>query len=144
MKVTEKEFISRYIKKHSETISNIFPDDFTNLTETEKLEVPNKTLVLGSEFFGAIEILTTEGTPVLQAESIHKAKYIVYANLNRRGNIIIPKNEVEIKTAVENYEKHLDWILLDIEEELSKELPDSRNIHSITNAIFLKLNLVHY
>ena len=142
--MTEKEFISRYIKKHSETSSKIFPDDFTNLTDTEKLEMPNKTLVLGSEFFGAVEILTTEGTPVLQSESIYKAKYIVYANLNRSGNIIIPKNKNEIKTAVENYEKHLDWILLDIEEDLKKELPESRNLHSVTNDIFLKLNLVHY
>jgi hypothetical protein len=142
--VTEKEFISRYIKKHAETNSKIFPDDFTNLSDTEKLELPHKTLVLGNEFFGAFEILTTEGTPVLQAENIHKAKYIVYANLNRSGNIILPKKENEIKTAVENYEKHLDWILLDIEEELKKKLPESRNFHSITNEIFLKLNLVRY
>ncbi len=106
--------------------------------------MPPNTLVLGSEFFGAVEILTTEGTPILQAESIHKAKYIVYANLNRSGNIIIPKNEYEIKTAVENYEKHLDWILLDIEEELKKKLPKSRNFHSVTNEIFLKLNLVRH
>ena len=106
--------------------------------------MPHKTLVLGNEFFGVVEILTTEGTPVLQAESIHKAKYIVYANLNRSGNIIIPKNKNEIKTAVENYEKHLDWILLDIEEDLKKELPESRNLHSVTNEIFLKSNLVRY
>ncbi len=142
--MTEKEFISQYINKHYETSSKIFPDDFTNLTDTEKLEMPNKTLVLGNEFFGAIEILTTEGTPVLQADNIHKAKYIVYANFNRSGNIIIPKSEYEIKTAVENYEKHLDWILLDIEEELKTKLPDSRNLHSVTNEIFLKLNLVRY
>ncbi len=142
--MTEKEFISQYINKHSETSSKIFPNDFTNLTDAEKLEMPCKTLVLGNEFFGAIEILTTEGTPVLQAESIHKAKYIVYANLNRSGDIIIPKNEYEMKTAVEKYEKHLDWILLDIEEELKKKLPESRNLHSITNEIFLKLNLVRY
>jgi hypothetical protein len=142
--VTEKDFISRYISKHSETSSKIFPDDFTNLTDTEKLEMPNKTLVLGSEFFGSVEILTTEGTPVLQAESIQKAKYIVYANLNRSGNIIIPKKENDIKAAVENYEKHLDWILLDIEEELKKNFPESRNLHSVSNEIFLKLNLVRY
>jgi len=78
--VTEKEFISQYINKHFESNSKIFPDEFTNLTDTEKLEMPHKTLVLGNEFFGAIEILTTEGIPVLQAENIHKAKYIVYAN----------------------------------------------------------------
>jgi hypothetical protein len=142
--VTEKEFITRYINKHSETSSKIFPDDFTNLIDTEKLEMPNKTLVLGNEFFGAIEILTTEGTPVLQADNIHKAKYIVYTNLNRSGNIVIPKNNNETKTAVENYEKHLDWILLDIEEDLKKKLPESRNLHSITNEIFLKLSLVRY
>jgi len=142
--VTEKEFITQYINKHTEINSKIFPDDFTNLTKTEKLEIPDKTLVLGSEFFGSVEILTTEGTPVLQAENIHKAKYIVYANLNRSGNIIIPKKENEIKTAVDNYEKHLDWILLDIEEQVKKKLPESRNLHSITNEIFLKLNLVRY
>ena len=142
--MTEKEFITQYINKHTEINSKIFPDDFTNLTETEKLEIPDKTLVLGSEFFGSVEILTTEGTPVLQAENIHKAKYIVYANLNRSGNIIIPKKENEIKTAVDNYEKHLDWILLDIEEQVKKKLPESRNLHSITNEIFLKLNLVRY
>ena len=142
--MTKKEFITRYIKKHSERSSKIFPDDFTNLSDTEKLELPHKTLVLGAEFFGAMEILTTEGTPVLQAENIHKAKYIVYANLNRSGNIIIPKKEKDIKTAVEDYEKYLDWILLDINEELKKNLPDSRNLHSVTNEIFLKLNLVRY
>ena len=142
--MTEKEFITQYINKHTEINSKIFPDDFTNLTKTEKLEIPDKTLVLGSEFFGSVEILTTEGTPVLQAENIHKAKYIVYANLNRSGNIIIPKKENEIKTAVDNYEKHLDWILLDIEEQVKKKLPESRNLHSITNEIFLKLNLVRY
>ena len=121
--MTEKEFISQYINKHSETSNKIFPDDFTNLSDTEKLEMPPNTLVLGSEFFGAVEILTTEGTPILQAESIHKAKYIVYANLNRSGNIIIPKNEYEIKTAVENYEKHLDWILLISLKFMVKNLP---------------------
>jgi len=142
--VTEKEFITQYIKKHSETSSKIFPHDFTNLTDTEKLEMPHKTLVLGNEFFGTVEILTTEGTSILQAESIYKAKYIVYANLNRSGNIIIPISEYEIKTAVENYEKYLDWILLDIEEELKTNLPDSRNLHSVTNEIFLKLNLIRY
>lgn len=142
--MTEKEFISQYIKKHYETSSKIFPDDFTNLTDTEKLEMSHKTLVLGNEFFGVVEILTTEGTPVLQADNIHKAKYIVYANLNRRGNIIIPKSEYEIKTAVENYEKYLDWILFDIEEDIKQKLPDSRNLHSVTNEIFLKLNLVRY
>lgn len=142
--MTEKEFISRYISKHTEINSKNFPDDYTNLNDTKELFIPDKTLVLGSELFGSVEILTTEGEPVLQAETIHKAKYILYANSNRRGKIIIPNKDGDIKAAVENYEKHLDWILLDIEEELKKDLPESRNLHSITNEIFLKLNLVRY
>ena len=142
--MTEKKFITQYINKYTEVNSKIFPDDFTNQTETEKLDIPDKTLVLGSELFGSVEILTTEGAPVLQAESIYKAKYILYANSNRGSKIIIPKNDNDIKTAVENYEKHLDWILLDIEEQLKKNLPESRNLHSLTNEIFLKLNLVRY
>jgi len=142
--VTEKEFISHYINKYSETNNKIFPDDFNSLTNTENLELPDKTLVLGNEFFGSIEIITTGGSPVLQVESIHKAKYIVYATVNRSGNIVIPKNEDEIKTAVDKYEKHLDWILLDIEEKLKKKLPESQNLHSVSNEIFLKLNLVRY
>lgn len=142
--MTEKEFVLHYIKNHSEKDQKIFPNDFANLTDIEKLELPQKSLVLGNEFFGSIEITTTESTPVLQVQSIHKAKYIVYANLNRNGDIIIPKSENEIKTAVENYEKHLDWLLLDIEEMLKKNLLESRNLHSITNEIFLKLNLVRY
>ena len=106
--------------------------------------MPHKTLVLGNEFFGVVEILTIEGKPVLQVDNFHKAKYIVYANLNRSSNIIIPKSEYEIKTAVENYEKYLDWILLDIEDKLKQKLPESRNLLSVTNEIFLKLNLVRY
>ena len=142
--MTEKEFVSHYIKKHSEKNHKTFPNDFSNLTDIEKLELPQKSLVLGNEFFGSIEILTTEGTPVLQAESIHKAKFIVYANLNRSGNIIIPKSENEIKTSLENYEQYLDHVLLDIENELKKEIPESRNLHSVSNEIFMKLNLVRY
>lgn len=142
--MTEKEFISRYISKHNEINSKNFPDDFANLTDIEELTIPNKTLVLGSELFGSYEILTTEGEPVLNVESIHKAKYILYANSNRSSNIIIPKREIDIKGAVDNYEKYLDWILFDITEEMKKKLPESRNLFSVTNEIFLKLNLVRY
>ena len=67
--MTEKEFISRYISKHTEINSKNFPDDYTNLNNTKELFIPDKTLVLGSELFGSVEILTTEGEPVLQAET---------------------------------------------------------------------------
>jgi len=78
--VTEKEFISQYINKQSETSSKIFPHDFTILTDTEKLEMPHKILVLGKEFFSVFEILTTDGIHVLQAESILKPSTLFMPN----------------------------------------------------------------
>jgi hypothetical protein len=142
--VTEEKFVSQYIKKHAETNIKNFPDDFIVVSDNEILENPHKTLVLGNEFFGNYEILTADGMPFIQAENIHKAKYIVYASRHFDSNIMIPKNDSEIKTAVENYEKYLDWILLDIEESFKIEVPKSPNIYSVSNEIFMKLNMVRY
>ena len=142
--MTEKKFVSQYIKKHSETDTKNFPDDFAVLTSTKNIEVPRKTLVPGEEFFGNYEILTTNGESVLQVDNIYKAKYIIYANTNRSGNVLIPKDDSEIKSAVGKYEEYLDWILMDIEEKLKEALPESPNLHALSNEIFMKLNLVRY
>ena len=143
-KVTKKEFISQYIKKQSESIAKKFPDDFITPTSVKRLEIPQKTLVLSDEFFGQYEILTTEGIPVLQAENIYMAKYVIYASKDHRGSVTIPKDNNEIKTAVESYERYLDSILMDIKESFKKNFPDSPDINSVSSEIFTKLNLVRY
>ena len=143
-KVTKKEFISQYIKKQSESIAKKFPDDFISPTSVKRLEIPQKTLVLSDEFFGQYEILTTEGAPVLQAENIYIAKYVIYASKNRISPIAIPENDNEIRTAVESYERHLDLILMNIKESFRKYFLDSPDINSVSSEIFTKLNLVRY
>ena len=143
-KVTKKEFVSQYIKKHNESLTRKFPDDFIIPTVKEKIELPQKTLVLGNEFFGQHEILTTEGSSVLLAENIYKAKYIIYAGKDRRRSVLIPKDYIELKSGVESYEKYLDSILMDIKENFEKNFPESPDINSVLNEIFSKLNLIRY
>lgn len=142
--MTKKEFVFQYIKKHNESGLKNFPDDFTDLTDAIKHQLPAETLVLGNEFFGKYEILTTDGSPVMNADNIFKAKYIIYGNRDREGYIFIPEDESKIKSAVEKYERYLDQILTDISEDLKKHMPELLNDHSISNEIFMKLNLVRY
>lgn len=141
-RVSIKEFVSQYINEFSKEGVKIFPDDFANLTDTKQLDLPNKTIVMGNEFFGEFEITTTDGTPVYQAADINEAKYIVYASRKRSGKILIPKKSPDIKGAVEKYEDYLDSVLHDIEGNFLNEFPNSPELHATTNEVFSKLGLV--
>ena len=94
--------------------------------------------------FGKIELVTTEGETAFLAENIYQAKYIVYCKKNSIEDVKIPINNDEIKAAVVNYEKYLDGILSDIKEEIKKHSIDIKQLHIISNEIFVKLNLVRY
>ena len=137
-----KEFVSQYINNFAGKETKNFPEDFTILTDPKKLELPPKTIVLGNEFFGQYEIITTDDTPLLQAANIFEAKYIVYSSRQRTGVILIPQNSTEIKEAVDHYEEYLDSILHDIEGSFLNEFPNSSELHKTTSEIFLKLGLV--
>lgn len=139
--MTEKEFISHYIKKHSDDLKD-FPEDFINLESTKELSIPAGTLMLGNELFGSYEIIKTDGTPILQAESIQKAKYIIYASRKPGGTIRIPMDDSLIIQAVEKYDAYLDSLLQEIPAEFKNLFPDSQNVYSVTGKIFKKLNLV--
>ena len=140
--MTIKGFISQYLNNHVDKDVKNFPEDFAKLNDSKKLELPPKTIVLGNEFFGQYEIITTDDTPLLQAANIFEAKYIVYASRQRTGVILIPQNSTEIKEAVDHYEEYLDSILHDIEGSFLNEFPNSSELHKTTSEIFLKLGLV--
>ena len=80
----EKEFISKWTVSLSKNGIKAFPEDFLGNMTTEEIKLPGRTLVIGEEFFGNYEILTVDGTAVLQAESQYKAKYIVYSNRKKK------------------------------------------------------------
>jgi hypothetical protein len=141
--LTEKEFINFWINKIlSGGIKNL-PDDFKDLKEFEEINLPQKSLLIGTELFGRIEIITADGTFFLQADDYNYAKYLVYASRQRTCKIKVPKNKNEIKTLVSDYEKYLDSFLVLLNSEYGKLFPE-RNPSFAVNEIFRAINLVRY
>ncbi len=142
--MNEKEFISSWTTKiNSEGIKN-FPDDFVQLNEFDEVFLPGKVLVIGQEFFGSYEILTVDGSLILQAENHSKAKFIIYSNRQKPVKIKIPKHEKVVKDSVLWYEEYLDGIIKKIETDYKKNFPGSKTYGDITNNILRMLNLTRY
>ena len=140
----EKEFISRWTVSLSENGIKAFPEDFLENMTTEEIKLPGRTLVIGEEFFGNYEILTVDGTAVLQAESQYKAKYIVYSNRKKNTSVKIPVRSEDIKTTVAKYENYLDSIIKEIEADYKKSFPGEKRSNDLTNEIFRVLSLNRY
>ena len=139
--MNEKDFIfSKSRELHLNGIKN-FPIDFINSKNYNVIEVPEKELVLGKEFFGLYEVSTIAGDFLLTFSNSYEAKYIVYASKNRKAEIKIPVESDSIKSAVESYEKYLDQLLLEIKKDYLARFQNGKNITSVSNEIFKKLNL---
>ena len=142
--MTEKEFISGWTNKISNEGIKTFPGEFINKSDNVIVKLPGKALVIGKEFFGSFEILTVDGSPVLHADSHVKAKYIIYANRMKPGEIIVPKDENGIKQSVTLYENYLDEFIKLIGIDYKKNFPGGKNSISVVNEIFKMLNLIRY
>lgn len=141
--MTEKEFIKKWVNEIGELLKN-FPDDFIDKTRCVKMQMPGKSLVPGSELFGSYEILDVEGTPQFQVDNYSKLKFILYANRTKPSEIYMPNEEEKIKTAVKNYESHIDSFLIGIEKEYKNDFPGAKNFKEISNSIFYNLNIQRY
>ncbi len=142
--MTSKEFISKKVKELSSGGIKSFPDDFIIPCDTSSLTLPEETLIIGNEFFGSFEILTSKGNTFDHSESLLKAKYIVYAGKGKNKKIQIPLDGNNIEIIVKNYEKYLDVLLKAIESEYRTKFPEGDEIHIVTNEIFRKLNLYRF
>ena len=140
----EKEFISKWTASLSEKGIKTFPEDFWENKTSEEITLPGKTLVIGEEFFGNYEVLTVDGTAVLQVESQFKAKYIVYSSRKKNTSVKIPVKSEDIKTAVAKYENYLDSIIKEIEADYKKSFPGEKRSNDLTNEIFRVLSLNRY
>lgn len=141
--MTEKDFIKKWVNEIGELLKN-FPDDFIENTQCEKMKMPGKLLVPGSELFGSYEILDTDGNPQLQVADYPRLKYILYANRNKPTEILIPSDNEKIKSMVKNYENHIDSFLLAIEKEYKNAFAGAKNFKEISNSIFYNLNIQRY
>jgi translation initiation factor IF-2 len=70
-----------------------------------------------------------------------EAKYVVYASRDRKNKIKIPRDSTLIKNTVEDYENYLDQLLHDIKKDYLKKINNGKNLSSVSNEIFKKLNL---
>jgi hypothetical protein len=140
--VNEKDFI--FSKSKDISLSGIknFPVDFADLKKVRELDVPDKQLMPGTEFFGSFEVSTTAGDFILTFDNESEAKYISYASLNRKNKIKIPKELTNISKAVESYEKYLDNLLNEIKKDFEYRFKTSKNFNSVSNEIFKRLNLI--
>ena len=139
--MSEKDFI--FSKSKDLSISGLknFPIDFINPKSSNAIDVPDKVLVLGKEFFGSYEVSSTTSDFVLTFNNEFEAKYVVYASQNKKNKIKIPFDLISIKRAVEDYEQYLDQLLQEIKKDYLKKINNGKNFTSVSNEIFKKLNL---
>jgi hypothetical protein len=140
--LNEREFISAQSAKILSEGIKIFPEDFCNLSDAEELDLPEKNLLLGKDFFGLFEITTTEGETVMNLKNRLEAKFIVYSSSKRDKKIKIPKDFKVIADSVKKYENYLDELLTKIKNEYQKQNLKIKNMGSVSGEIFKKLNLI--
>jgi len=139
--LNEKEFITTQIEKIKSDGIKIFPEDFCDLSDIKEINLPEKNLVLGKDFFGSFEITATNGEAVLNVEDQSEAKFIVYSSKKRAKQIKIPKDSKLITESIEKYESYLDELLTKIKNDYRKENLQVKSIGIISGEIFKKINL---
>jgi len=140
--VSEQDFIFSKSKELSLAGIKNFPIDFNNSKINSEIEVPDKVLILGKEFFGSFEVSSATGDFVMTFTNESEAKYVVYASRNRKNKIKISNDSVLIKKTVEDYEKYLDELLQNIKKDYLKKINNGKNLTSVSNEIFKKLSLI--
>ena len=139
--MNEKEFVSTQSDKLKSWGIKIFPEDFCDLSNAKKLNLPEKNLLLGKGFFGSFEVTTTNGESVLNVEDQSEAKFIVYSSKKRSKQIKIPIDSKLITESVKKYESYLDELLTKIKNDYQRENLETKNIGTVSGEIFKRLNL---
>ncbi|MDY0082929.1 MAG: hypothetical protein RBR74_07090 [Ignavibacteriaceae bacterium] len=142
--MNEKEFIDNTITKIQSSGLKNFPSDFYDPAHLVKISIPVKTLMLGKEFFGTYEVITTDGSLVYQADTLNEARFFIYCSANRNGITYLPEDKKLINQTIEEYHHYLDNLIAVIISEYKKAFPDGKDLLSVSNKIFQKLNIIRY
>jgi hypothetical protein len=140
--LSEKEYIklkAEYLKKNLK----LFPSDFISVEDGRKMMLPEKNLVPGKEFFGSVELITSDGSMFYLSESSSEAKYIIYSRQNGLKEISLPLELKKIEAAVSKYEQYLDSLMKDIGKEFRKQFPEGDQTSAVSS-VFRHLNLARY
>ena len=139
--MNSREFISLKIKQITDEGIKKFPEDFLFPCDLSSFTLPSETLVIGNEFFGSYEVITTRGASFCHTDTIMKAKYLVYAGRNKDREIKIPTDDKNVELVVKDYEKYLDQKLKQLEKDYRKLFPESKDAAYAVNEVFRILNL---
>lgn len=142
--MNEKEFIDKTIIKIQSSGLKRFPSDFCSPAHLIKISIPVKTLMLGKEFFGTHQVLTTDGSMIYQAETLNEARFFIYSSSNRNGITYLPDDKNLINQIIKEYHHYLDDVIAMILSEYKKSFPEEKDSLSILNKIFQKLNIIRY
>lgn len=142
--MNEKLFVEKWIRNIQSAGIKQFPLHFIDNLQLQTISIPISTLVIGQEFFGVYEIITTSGDVVYQALTYDEAKFFVYSSKERNGKAYLPKDKSLIKTSVAAYNEYLDDLLLQIKKDYKNNFSDGKNSLAVSNEIFQKLNLIRY
>lgn len=138
------EFENKWLNKINSELLKTFPDDFILDNEFAELNLPPKSLTKGTEIFGVYEIIDTDGKTFYQSENLNEIKYILYASRNNQKKVKLITNKNLFEKIVQEYEKHIDDLLILIEKDYKKTFPASKDFVNISNRIFKLLNLSRY
>ena len=142
--MNEKYFVENWINKvHSSGIKQ-FPLHFIDEFQIDIIPIPVKTLMIGQEFFGTFEIITTDGESIYQTSDYAEAKFFVYSSKERNGKAYLPKDKSKIKSLLNTYNHYLDELLNQIKLDYIQYFPEGKNLQAISNEIFKKLNIIRY
>lgn len=114
----KKKRIAQDLEKLKEEISNEilhagvikFPDGFVKgwpKIECKEIALTTDKLKLGESFFARQEICDAEGRHVMEVGSGEEGKFIVYAKKSDECVVKVPKSDIVIKKAVQDYEIYL-------------------------------------
>ncbi|MCK7523496.1 MAG: hypothetical protein MZV64_40510 [Ignavibacteriales bacterium] len=118
--MNENLFIENWLIKVQSSGIRKFPHHFIDESQLDNISIPIKTLVIGQEFFGAYEIITTDGESVYHASNYDEARFIVYSSKERNGKTFIPKDRSIIKSLIDSYNNYLDDLLAQIKNDYKR------------------------
>ncbi len=137
---SEEDLVKEIIRKIKTSEFKIFPDDFLIDAEFSEEKIPNKILIIETEFFGQSEIKTCDGEFFKMVDDKNLAKYYVYASMQRSSTINIPKDKTVLNKLIDSYEKYFDSLVKMIDSEIEKS-GFKVNKMKLTNKIIHSLNL---
>ena len=140
----KSEFEKKWLNQINSGLLKKFPDDFISNLEFEIFSLPEKSISRGSEIFGVYEIIDVDGYTFFQSENLSEIKYILYASRNTSKRIKLLKDKSVFENVVQNYEKHIDEILKNIESDYKRNFPGSKNFIPVSNRIFKFANLTRF